>query len=112
MALVEDLFFLVQIKDAAKRAGCGIVFVRSSEELTAQAATSVLAIIDLNAAALQPLAAIATAKSLGLETLAFVPHVQVELRQQALDAGADRVVARSNFARHLQTALEKLAAAR
>lgn len=103
IAAVEDLFFLVQIQDAAKRAGWSLQTVRSASDI--ESGTAQLAIIDLNASALQPLALIAAAKAAGIEVLAFVPHVQVELKQQALDAGADRVVARSNFAQHLHSAL-------
>ena len=51
------------------------------------------------------LAMIQAAKTAGIEVLAFVPHVQAELKKQALDAGADKVVARSNFAQHLNSAL-------
>ncbi len=109
LALVEDLFFLVQIQDAARRAGCSIEFVRSPVEVAKSRENSPqLLIVDLNAAALSPLEAIAAAKTAGIEVLAFVPHVNVELKQRALDAGAGRVVARSNFIQHLQTALETI----
>jgi CheY-like chemotaxis protein len=100
LTAVEDLFFLVQIQDAAKRAGWTLTPVRTASEIT----DAKIIIIDLNASALQPLALIAAAKTLGIEVLAFVPHVQVELKQQALAAGADRVVARSNFSQHLNSA--------
>ena len=114
LALVEDLFFLVQIQDAAKRAGCTIEFVKSPQDLLGKARECApsLVVVDLTAAQLQPLASIAAAKSAALEVLAFVPHVQVELKQQALKAGADTVVARSNFSQHLQAALETLSPTR
>jgi CheY-like chemotaxis protein len=107
LAAVEDLFFLVQIQDAAKRAGCSIEFVRETSRIRDGAGTQ-LAIVDLSASALDPLAMIEAAKSAGIEVLAFVPHVQIELKQQALQAGADQVVARSNFAQHLRNALNHL----
>ncbi len=93
----------MQIQDAAKRAGWSVQTVRTAAEM--ENASAKLAIIDLNASALHPLALIASAKAAGIEVLAFVPHVQADLKQQALEAGADRVVARSNFAQHLHSAL-------
>ena len=110
VALVEDLFFLVQIKDAAQRSGCTIQFLKSAASI--HNTRPDLVVIDLNATKLDPLTAITTAKSMGLEVLAFVPHVQIDLKQQAIEAGADKVVARSNFAQHLRTALENLSATR
>ena len=103
LTVVEDLFFLVQIQDAAKRAGWALQSVRTAAEI--QAGSAQLVIVDLNASALNPLAMIQAAKAAGIEVLAFVPHVQVDLKKQALEAGADRVVARSNFAQHLNSAL-------
>lgn len=41
----------------------------------------------------------------GLYVLAFGPHMNLELRAKALDAGADRVVANSAFMRVLPTLL-------
>ncbi len=103
LTVVEDLFFLVQIQDAAKRLGWSLQSVRTIAEI--QTASAQLIVIDLNASALQPIAMIQAAKTAGIEVLAFFPHVQVELKKQALDAGADKVVARSNFAQHLNSAL-------
>ena len=84
-------------------------FAHSPLEVFAKSrdASPQLVIVDLNVPA--ALAAIEAAKTLGLEVLAFVPHVNADLKQRALAAGADRVVARSNFAQHLHAALEKLA---
>lgn len=97
VAIIDDLFFLVQVQDMAKRAGVPLRSANTVEGALSQPAT--LAIVDLNArqSPVQPI--IAALQTAGIPTVAFVAHVQADLKQQALDAGVDRVIARSAFAR-------------
>lgn len=97
VAIIDDLFFLVQVQDMAKRAGVPIRSANTVEAALAHPAT--LAIVDLNARQSPVQDIIAALKTAAVPTVAFVAHVQTDLKQQALDAGVDRVVARSAFAR-------------
>lgn len=115
LVAIDDLFFLVKVKDAAAKAGLAMDLAKSPDALVekARSAKPALIVIDLNAAALQPLACIAALKAdpttSETEILAFVSHVQVDLKQQAQDAGADRVVARSAFSEKLAAILQQAA---
>ncbi len=115
LAAIDDLFFLVKVKDAAAKAGLGIDFVKSTDNFLEKVRSlhPELIVIDLNAAALSPLALIQALKSNSetnsMQVLAFVSHVQVDLKKQALEAGADRVIARSAFSQNLNAIMAEAA---
>ena len=75
------------------------------QERIKTAMTPVLVIVDLTLRAEDAVTVIRTIRSVspGAPTaiLAFGPHVALDQHQQALQAGADRVVAKSEFANHL-----------
>ena len=62
-------------------------------------------VIDLNCAAIDPLRLIAALKgseeTKKIPVVGFVSHVQGELKQQAQQAGADMVLARSAFSQNM-----------
>ena len=103
VAVMTDLFFLVQVIGAAKPLGLQVVCVKDKATALAKvSAGAALMLVDLTCAAAEPVALIEEAKSLAsIRMVGFLPHVQTELRQQALDAGCDVVVARSAFAQRL-----------
>jgi PleD family two-component response regulator len=116
LAVVDDLFFIVKIHDAAKRAGMLVEFLKSEQDLLdkALAEPPALVIVDLNCTSAQPLALIASLKRDAalkrVSVIAFVSHVQGELKMQAQDAGADMVLARSAFSINLPQILRRHAA--
>jgi CheY-like chemotaxis protein len=115
LAVIEDLFFLVKVKDAATKAGLDIQLAKSPEAAVAKVRTHqpVLVVVDLNATTLQPLETIRALKSEGVANmLAFVSHVQVDLKRQGQEAGADRVIARSAFSEKLNALMSEAAATR
>lgn len=110
LAVIEDLLFTVKIADAAKRNGLQAQFVKTEEDaLNAAAEKPLLVILDLNINAVNPIQLIAKLKEVGAKTaiIAFVSHVQGELKQQAHDAGADMVMARSAFSTNLVQILKR-----
>ena len=117
LAVVDDLFFMVKIGDAAKRAGFEAMFLKTEEDVMAQAAAErpQMIIIDLNAKALDPVRLIEKIKGnsslKGLTVIGFVSHVQGELKQKAHDAGASMVLARSAFSSNLPAILKRHASA-
>jgi CheY-like chemotaxis protein len=106
LAVIEDLFFTVKINEAAKHAGIAAKFVRAELDATEGAKMQPAAIvIDLNCAAIDPLRLIAALKgseeTKKIPVIGFVSHVQGDLKQQAQQAGADMVLARSAFSQNM-----------
>jgi CheY-like chemotaxis protein len=114
LCLMSDLFFSVKINDAAKKLRMTVEFVKEKEvALERIKSKPPLIILDLNCEAADPLGLIATFKqdpeTKDITTIAFVSHVQTELKQKALESGCDVVVARSSFAQNLPAILERYA---
>jgi PleD family two-component response regulator len=113
LAVVEDLMFTVKISDAAKRAGLEVEFVKSERDVLEKASAEkpLLIILDLNFSAVQPLKLISKVKSDGdmkqISVIGYLSHVQGELKQQAQEAGANIVMARSAFSQNLQQILKR-----
>jgi PleD family two-component response regulator len=113
LAVVEDLMFTVKIADAAKRAGLEVEFVKSERDVIEKAAQEkpLLIILDLNFNAVEPLKLISKMKSDGemkqISVIGYLSHVQGELKQQAQEAGANIVMARSAFSQNLQQILKR-----
>ena len=104
--------------DAAKRAGLSIEFVKSeidavlSAKDKAKSAPAVM-ILDLNCGAVDPVRLITALKSdpetKPVNLIAYISHVQGELKQQAQQAGCDMVLARSAFSQNLPQLLKRYA---
>ena len=109
LGVLDDLLFTVKIADAAKRNGLQTQFVKSEQDaLSAAAEGAMLVILDLNANSVDPIALIPKIKELGkIPVIAFVSHVQGELKQRAHEAGADMVMARSAFSTNLPQILKR-----
>ncbi len=114
VAVLSDLMFTVKIQEAAKRAGMDVTFVQSREDALSKAKLNpAVLIIDLNGSTLDTLELIDTLKAnpetAHLDLLAYVSHVQVDLKQAAQDKGCDMVIARSAFSQNLPTILKRYA---
>lgn len=113
LAVVDDLLFTVKINDAAKRAGLDVDFLKSEQAVLekARAEKPLLVIIDLNNNSVQPLRLISKLKTDGdlkqISLIGYLSHVQGELKQQAQEAGANIVMARSAFSQNLQQILKR-----
>jgi hypothetical protein len=97
LVAVSDLFFTVKILDAAKRSHMQAEMVKTSEELMEKAKSG-------PALKKQP-----ETKDTGM--IAFVSHVQAELKKEAHDAGCDMVLARSAFSQNLDQILRRYSGA-
>lgn len=112
VAIVEDLFFHVKIAAAAKQAGLKTIFVTNAESAMEQLAQRpMLAVLDLNFTAIDPVPLISRIKAELPEVplVGYVSHVQTQLRQSAADAGCDIVLARSAFAANFPQILQRYA---
>jgi len=105
LAAVDDLLFRSKIRAVAKHVNAEVAFAQSGDEILAQAATTrpALVIVDLNSQKADPVATIAAlkAQAQGTRVIAFASHVHVDLIDAARRAGADQVLARSQFAGNL-----------
>lgn len=106
LAVVSDLFFSVKLTEAARRSGLALEFVKEPKIVIEKAQEKPsLIIFDLNFEAAQPLKLITRLKSKadtkGISLIGYLSHIQVELKQQAQDAGCDMVMARSAFSQNL-----------
>jgi len=112
LVVVDDLLFTVKISDAAKRAGLVPEFVKSEADVFDRAKQQPrLIILDLNANSVEPLKLISALKSdaetKGISLIGYLSHIQGELKQQAHEAGADMVMARSAFSQNLPQILKR-----
>ena len=109
---VSDLFFTVKIQDSARRALMVCEIVKSKEDLLEKAKTGpALIILDLNFDGIEPVKMISAIKKMpeakGTNIIAFVSHIQAELKKEAQNAGCDMVLARSAFSQNLPQILRR-----
>jgi hypothetical protein len=111
LVIVDDLMVRSRIDAAAGVAGVEVRYAGSYDEIrTATSERPIRALLVGMAATRRPWPAIvqqlrADDLTRGLYVLAFGPHMNLDLRARALDAGVDRVVANSAFMRLLPTLL-------
>jgi len=91
--LAQDLVWQERLSLAVERAGGRPVRAKTAPELDRALECARFAIVDLEASAYDPLAAVERASAAGARVLAVGPHDDVELRKRALARGADRVLA-------------------
>lgn len=113
LAVVDDLFFVVKIHDAAKRSGLECEFVKTAEEVLGKARREppLLIVVDLNARlvkAVELIVSLRAEESLKrVSIIAFVSHLEADLKAKAQDAGASMVLARSAFSMNLPQILKR-----
>jgi CheY-like chemotaxis protein len=111
LAVMDDLIFGVKIREAARRAGATLEFAASPEAALGKAAIPGTGVIlDLNLRGVDTVDLIRQLKAAGVPVVAYVAHVQVELRRSAEEAGADLVLARSSFVTKIDDLVRNLAA--
>ncbi len=91
--LADDLIWQDRLTRSVEAAGAVPVGTGTAAAFEATLADADGAIVDLTARAYDPLAAIARAVAVGVHVLAVGQHDDVALRKQALERGADRVLA-------------------
>ncbi len=102
LALEKDLFFSVKMRDTLRHHGIEVKVVRTlpalEQGLSATGAEKpALVIVNTATAAFDWEAAIRQARAQGYQVLAFGSHMDLEAREKAIQAGAQKVVANSKF---------------
>jgi CheY-like chemotaxis protein len=111
VAAVEDMFFVSKIRETAKALGMVANFPRRADVLLDSVSQEPpdLIVVDLHSQrfnAIELAGELKSKESLkGIPLLGFFSHVQVDLQQQAIEAGYDEVIPRSVFFRDLASIL-------
>ena len=113
LALEKDLFFSVKMRDTLRHHDMSVTTVRTLAAFEQRLLTSgderpLLAIINTATVGVDWEAAIRQARSQGLPVLAFGSHMDLEARERALQAGAQRVVANSKFTSDMPGIIERM----
>lgn len=112
LAVLDDLFFMVKINEAAKRAGIPIEFLKTEIDVLDRAkAHPALIIFDLNYGGVDALKLVETlkadAETKEISLIGYLSHVQGELKLKAQGAGCDAVMPRSAFSQNLPQILKR-----
>jgi CheY-like chemotaxis protein len=113
VAIVDDMFFASKIRATAEALGVEIAFPRTRDSALEKISQSKpqLVIVDLQQQRFDAIefssALKANEETQSIQLLGFFSHVAVELQRKATDAGFDRVVPRSVFARELGSILQR-----
>jgi hypothetical protein len=96
VAIVENLLDAVPITETARRLGVQVVVASPAEaDATCRREKPRLILLDLTAGGAVSLLRLPALQ--GIPTVGFHPHVRIDLRQSALEAGLDRAIPRSAF---------------
>ena len=111
IAVLDDLFFSVKIRTAAKTLGTEVYFERVPDQVleAVRAKGPRLVIFDLDSMKMRPIEAIAAMKAdpalRDVPTIGFVSHVHADVIAAARAAGIGQVLARSAFVDQLGSIL-------
>lgn len=107
LAAIPDLFFRSRVLETAKQLSVTVEIARDADEVLqkVRAEKPRLVLMDLMAAALQPLETIPTLQ--GIPVIGFLAHEQVDLREKALAAGCAEVLTKGQFSASLPQILQR-----
>jgi DNA-binding response OmpR family regulator len=113
LALEKDLFFSVKMRDTLRHHGMDVTVVRTLAAFEQRVAAEgdekpALVIVNTAISGVDWEGAIRRSREHGLTVLAFGSHMDLEARQKALQAGAQRVVANSKFASDMPGLVHKM----
>ena len=107
VAAIPDLFFRSKVLETAKALNVSLEVARDADEVLQKirAEKPRLVLMDLQAAALQPLETIRSLQ--GIPVIGFLAHEQLDLREKALAAGCSEVLTKGQFSASLPTLLQR-----
>ena len=113
LALEKDLFFSVKIRDTLLHYDMDVTTVRTLASLeqgldASGDAKPALVIVDIASKGVDWEAAIRMVRAHDLPVLAFGSHMDLEARAKALQAGAQKVVANSRFAKDMPGLVQRM----
>ncbi len=112
LAIIDDLFFVAKVQGAARQSGVELKTTTAASFASQIVATletlqPAAVIIDLDCQSADPAALITQIKERSIPVIGFVSHVNTEKQNQAVAAGIDRWMPRSEFSANLPEILRK-----
>ncbi|MGH9341758.1 MAG: response regulator [Acidobacteriota bacterium] len=110
LAYITDLFFQAKVGETAHQVGADLKIVTSLYKFLPELNNfPSMVLIDLNAEGISPSALISQIKeqSPDLPVVVYASHVQDELMQRAIQAGANEVLPKSKLSRDLPKLLSR-----
>ena len=103
----SDLFFRTRIEEVARQKNVNIAFIENFDQIIDKDAN--MLIIDLNFEDFEPIECIKKLKKFQphVYVIGYLSHVQTKLKEEALRAGCDEVMPRSQFSKNLADILTK-----
>ena len=103
LAIIDDLFFVAKVQAAARQSGVELktTTAASFDAATLKTLQPAAVIIDLDCQSADPASLIKQIKELAVPVIGFVSHVNIEKQNQAVAAGIDRWMPRSEFSANL-----------
>ncbi len=113
LALEKDLFFSVKIRDTLRHYDIDVTTIRTLASLEQGLASDgeakpALVIVDIASKGVDWEAAIRMVRAHSLPVLAFGSHMDLDARAKALQAGAQKVVANSKFAKDMPALVQRM----
>lgn len=107
IAAIPDLFFRAKVLETAKTLSVNLDVARDADELLQQvrAEKPRLVLLDLQAAAMQPLDTLVALE--GIPVVGYLAHELVDLREQALAVGCGEVLTKGQFSASLPSLLRR-----
>ena len=101
LVATDDLFFRTKIEEVAKQKNVNIAFVENFGQIIEKNAS--ILIVDLNFQNFVPIESIMKLKKFQphVYVIGYLSHVQKALQEDALRAGCDEVLPRSQFSKNL-----------
>ena len=110
LIVVSDLMFYARIESVVRALGMTSANTDAPRALSAMSPVPALVVIDLHESSGDPIPVISAAKAAGSRVLAFGRHTDARALRAARDAGADRVVPRSQLVEELPALVAELTA--
>jgi len=107
VAAIPDLFFRSKVIETAHALKVTLDVARDADEVLQRIRSEKprLILMDLQAAALQPLETIRSLQ--GIPVIGFLAHEQLDLREKALAAGCTEVLTKGQFSASLPALLQR-----
>jgi len=107
LVAIPDLFFRAKVLETAKTLAIEVDVARDADEILqkVRAEKPRLVLMDLQAAAVQPLETLPTLQ--GIPVIGFLAHELLDLREKALAAGCTQVLTKGQFSASLSQILQR-----
>ena len=107
LVATNDLFFRTKIEEVAKQKNAKIIFVENFDQILDKDVHTL--IVDLNFENFEPIESVKKVKKFQphVHVIGYLSHIQKALQEDAIRAGCDEILPRSDFSKSLADILAK-----